>query len=364
MFSHSIGTDHAMWEPQVADLLPNFQILRYDIRGHGASDAPSGEYTIEQLGQDALSLADSLGIAKFAFCGISLGGAVGQWLASSAPARLSKLVLTNTSPQFGSPANWETRRTTVLNDGTAAIADLAMSRFFSPQALGGPCASSVRSVLLGTDRIGYAGCCAALRDFNHIEHLPQIQVPTLVIGGDRDVSTPWTGNGEILAREIPSARAVQLPSAHLSNLERPRSFIAALQDFLLPPPDPRIDPIAAGFATRRAVLSEQHVNKAIANTNDFNREFQELITRYAWGTIWTRPGLNHLTRRLLVIATTAALGRWEEFTLHVRAGLTHDLEPCDLKEVLLQTAVYAGVPAANTAFHIANEELNVQRKEN
>ena len=363
-FSHSIGTDHAMWEPQVPALLPYFQILRYDIRGHGASDAPSGDHTVEQLGQDALFLADSLGIGKFAFCGLSLGGAVGQWLASNAPARLSKLILANTSPQFGLPANWETRRTTVLKDGTAAIADLAMSRFFSPQKLGSPEASSVRSILLGTDPIGYAGCCAALRDFNHIEHLPQIQVPTLVIGGDRDVSTPWAGNGEILAREIPKARAVQLPAAHLSNLERPRSFTAALLDFLLPPADPRMDPIEAGFATRRAVLSDQHVDKAIANTNDFNREFQELITRYAWGTIWARPGLSHRTRRLLVLAMTAALGRWEEFTLHVRAGLAHDLEPCDLKEVLLQTAVYAGVPAANTAFHMANEELNAQRKEN
>jgi 3-oxoadipate enol-lactonase/4-carboxymuconolactone decarboxylase len=353
-----------MWEPQVPGLLPYFQILRYDIRGHGASDAPSGGYTIERLGQDALSLADSLGIGEFAFCGISLGGAIGQWLASNAPARLSKLILANTSPQFGSPANWETRRTTVLEDGTAAIADMAMSRFFSPQTLGSPEASSVRSILLGTDRIGYAGCCAALRDFNHVAHLPQIQVPTLVIGGDRDVSTPWPGNGEILAREIPKASAVQLPAAHLSNLERPRSFLAALLDFLLPPPDPRVDPIEAGFATRRAVLSEQHVDNAIANTNDFNREFQELITRYAWGAIWIRPGLSHLTRRLLVVATTAALGRWEEFTLHVRAGLAHDLEPCDLKEVLLQTAVYAGVPAANTGFHIANEQLKAKRAEN
>jgi 3-oxoadipate enol-lactonase/4-carboxymuconolactone decarboxylase len=360
MLSHSIGTDHAMWEPQVAGLLPYFQILRYDLRGHGASDAPSGEYTIEQLGQDALSLADSLGIGKFAFCGISLGGAVGQWLASNAPARLSKLVLANTSPQFGLPANWETRRTTVLKDGTAAIADLAMSRFFSPQKLGSPEAASVRSILLGTDRIGYAGCCAALRDFNHIAHLPQIQVPTLVIGGDRDVSTPWTGNGEILAREIEGARAVQLPAGHLSNLERPRSFSAARSDFLLPPRDPRIDPIDAGFATRRGVLGDQHVDKAIANTNDFNREFQELITRYAWGTIWTRTGLSQRTRRLLVLATTAALGRWEEFTLHVRAGLAHELEPCDLKELLLQTAVYVGVPAANSGFHIVDEQLKTE----
>src|SRR5260221_448822 len=137
-----------MWDPQVADLLPNFQILRYDIRGHGASDAPSGDYTVEQLGQDALSLADSLGIGKFAFCGISLGGAIGQWLASNAPARLSKLVLANTSPQFGPPANWETRRTTVLKDGMAAIVDIAMPRFFSPETLASSEAASVHSVRL------------------------------------------------------------------------------------------------------------------------------------------------------------------------------------------------------------------------
>jgi len=363
MLSHSIGTDHAMWDPQVPDLLPCFQILRYDIRGHGASDAPAGDYSIAQLGQDALSLADSLGLGKFAFCGISLGGAIGQWLASNAPARLSKLVLANTSPEFGPPANWESRRTTVLREGTVAIADMAMSRFFSPESLVGSNAASVRSVLLGTDRTGYAGCCAALRDFKHTVNLPQIHVATLVIGGDRDVSTPWAGNGEILAGEIPGARAVQLPAAHLSNLERPRSFSAALLDFLLPPPDPRIDPVDAGFATRRAVLGDQHVDKAIANTNDFNREFQDLITRYAWGTIWTRPGLSHRTRRLLVLATTAALGRWEEFTLHARAGLAQELEPCDLKEVLLQTAVYAGVPAANTGFHIVNGQLKGQNQE-
>jgi 3-oxoadipate enol-lactonase/4-carboxymuconolactone decarboxylase len=188
--------------------------------------------------------------------------------------------------------------------------------------------------------------------------LPKIQVPTLVIAGDRDVPTPWAGHGEVLAREIPGAQPIQLPAAHLSNLECPRSFTAALLEFLQPPPDPRVDPIEAGFVTRRAILGNQHVDKAAANTNDFNREFQQLITRYAWGTIWTRPGLSHRTRRLLVLATTAALGRWEEFTLHVRAGLAHDLEPCDLKEVLLQAAIYAGVPAANTGFHIVNEQLN------
>jgi 3-oxoadipate enol-lactonase/4-carboxymuconolactone decarboxylase len=141
-----------------------------------------------------------------------------------------------------------------------------------------------------------------------------------------------------------------LPAAHLSCLERPRSFSAALLGFLLPE---RED----GAKIRREVLGSEHVDRAAATTTDFNRDFQEMITRYAWGTIWARPGLDRRTRRLLVLAITAATGRWEEFRLHVRAGMKHELEPCDLEEVLLQTAVYAGIPAANTGFHAAREEM-------
>jgi 3-oxoadipate enol-lactonase/4-carboxymuconolactone decarboxylase len=356
VLSHSIGTDHAMWEPQMADLLRYFQVLRYDTRGHGASDAPPGEYSIELLGRDALGLLDALGIAQFAFCGLSLGGAVGQWIASNAPDRVTHLVLANTSPQFGPPTNWNTRMETVLKSGMRAIVDMVMQRFFSaePLAQKNPYTESIRSLLLGTDPIGYAGCCAALRDVDLTSLLGEIKVPTLVIVGDRDVSTPWTGHGEILAREISGAKAVHLPTAHLSNLEKPRSFTAAVLEFLLPQAD---NPLQAGFEVRRAVLGDAHVDKSIAATTDLTREFQELITRYAWGTIWTRPALDPRTRRLLVLAITAALGRWEEFTLHLRAGLAHELELCDLKEVLLQTAIYAGVPAANTGFHIASEQI-------
>jgi 3-oxoadipate enol-lactonase/4-carboxymuconolactone decarboxylase len=245
----------------------------------------------------------------------------------------------------------------------AAITDMAMQRFFSPETVARDDAEveTARSVLLGTDPVGYAGCCAALRDFDSEKFLGKIQVPTLVIAGDRDVSTPWSGQGEILAREIPGAHSLRLPAAHLSNLERPRAFTAALLEFLQPSPDASADPMAAGFTVRRAVLGDAHVDRAIAASNEFNREFQDLITRYAWGTIWTRPGLNPRTRRLLVLAMMAALGRWEEFRLHVRAGLQHELEVCDLKEVLLQTAIYAGVPAANTGFHVASEEIEKVR---
>jgi 3-oxoadipate enol-lactonase/4-carboxymuconolactone decarboxylase len=359
VLSHSIGTDHAMWDPQVPDLLPYFQVLRYDTRGHGASDSPKGEYSIEQLGADLIGLVDALGISKFAFCGLSLGGAIGQWLAAHAPDRVTGLVLANTSPQFGSPANWNTRIAAVRKGGMASIIDMAMQRFFSPETIqSSPEAASVRSVLLGTDPQGYIGCCAALRDADQVQSLRKINAPTLIVVGDKDVSTPWSGHGEILAREIPGSRVVHLPAAHISNIERPRSFTAALLEFLRPQAssqDSFKDPLQAGLETRRAVLGDAHVDKSIANTTEFNRDFQELITRYAWGTIWTRPGLSWRTRRLLVLAITAALGRWEEFALHVHAGLAHELEPCDVKEVLLQTAVYAGVAAANTGFKIVNE---------
>jgi 3-oxoadipate enol-lactonase/4-carboxymuconolactone decarboxylase len=232
-----------------------------------------------------------------------------------------------------------------------------MQRFFSAESLlkRKPYVGSVRSVFLGTDPAGYAGCCAALRDFDSTQDLEKITTPTLIIAGDNDVSTPWLGCGDILARAIAGARAVCLPATHLSNLERPHGFTAALTDFLLP--RPAGDTLEAGFSVRRKVLGDPHVDRAVADTTDFTREFQALITRYAWGTVWTRPGLEERARRLLVLAIAAALGRWEEFRLHVSAALGDGMEPSEIKEVLLQTAIYAGVPAANTGFHIAQEEL-------
>jgi 3-oxoadipate enol-lactonase / 4-carboxymuconolactone decarboxylase len=359
ILSHSISTDHAMWDPQVENLLPHFQILRYDTRGHGASEVTAGEYSIEMLGKDILALADALKILQFAFCGLSLGGAIGQWVAAHAPERVTHLVLANTSPQFVPRTNWETRMSAVAKGGMPAVVDVAMQRFFSADTLAKqvPYVASARSVFLGTDPVGYLGCCAALRDMNHVDLLRQIKSPTLVISGDRDVATPWSGHGERLANEITGAKALHLAAAHLSNLERPHSFTTALLEFLLPQPSANADPLQAGFAVRRAVLGDVHVDRAIANATEFTREFQELITRFAWGTIWSRPELDRRTRRLLVLAATASLGRWEEFALHVRAGLANELELCDLKEVLLQTAVYAGVPAANTGFQIAAEQI-------
>lgn len=357
VLSHSIGTDHGMWAPQIDDLIQYFQVLRYDTRGHGASEAPAAEYSVEQLGTDVLGLTDALGIRKFAFCGLSMGGAIGQWLAVNAPQRIERLVLANTGPRLGSPENWKMRINSVTEKGMSALLEMAMQRFFSEETRQrrDPQYESIKSVFLGTNPAGYAGCCAALRDFDGNAVLDKITAPTLVISGQRDASTPWIGHGEVLCQKIRGAKSVQLDAAHLSNLERPHSFTAAVAEFLLS--DPGTDPFQNGLRVRRAVLGNEHVDNAIANTTDLNREFQDLITRYAWGTIWTRPGLDIRTRRLLVLAMTAALGRYEEFRMHLRAGLKAGLEVSDLKEVLLQSAIYAGVPVANTAFLIVREEL-------
>ena len=353
---HSLGADHGMWELQMPALMRNFQVLRVDLRGHGASDAPGGDYTIPQLAEDVLAAADAAGRERFSYCGLSLGGMIGQWLGAKTD-RIERLVLANTSPRMADPSLFDTRRETVLEQGMGAIADAVMQRFFTTRtlALANATAESVRQVLLATDPIGYAGCCAAIRDMDHRLLLSEIRVPTLVIASDQDVSTPWEGHGEALAASIPQARSIRLDAAHLSNVERPSGFNAALLDFLAGDTTPP-DPLTTGLAIRRAVLGDAHVDRAIANTTRMTRDFQDLIPRYAWGTIWTRPGLDPRTRRLLVLAMTASLGRWEEFRLHVRTGLASELELPDLEEVLLQVAIYAGVPAANSGFQIAAEE--------
>ena len=215
------------------DLLEHFQVLRYDARGHGASDVPPGDYTLDQLGKDVLALADKLGLGKFAFCGLSMGGAVGQWLAINAPQRLSALVLANTAPKLGTPDTWNERRKAVLSGGMQSIVDATMQRFFSADKQDSVWAQSTRRVLLGTDPKAYAACCAALRDTDMRASLNSISVPTLVIGGHQDPSTPWEGNGSILAANIPGAKTVLLQTAHLSNLEAPVAFTHAVRDFLL-----------------------------------------------------------------------------------------------------------------------------------
>ena len=360
---NSIGTDIALYDAAVPHLLSDVRVLRIDSRGHGASDAPDGDYSLDLLAGDVLSVMDAAGVETAAVCGTSLGGMVAMTLALKAPARVTALVLACTSAAVD-PAMWAARIAAVRADGTIAIADMAMGRFFSdtfrgkhPEAV-----ETVRAALLAQTAQGYSACAAAIRDMDLADRISVIAVPTLVIGGSRDVSLPFVGHGDAIAAAIPGARATVLDTAHLPSIEAPASFAAAVRGFMAQGRDgtAKADANAVlfeeGLKNRRKVLGDAWVDNSLAGRTPFNADYQAMITRYAWNEIWGRPGLDHRTRRLLVLAICASLGRWEEFRLHVKSGLEQDgFTEDDLKEVLMQTAIYAGVPAANTGFNEAAE---------
>jgi len=178
----------------------------------------------------------------------------------------------------------------------SAVEGAVMERYFSPPVLASsnPLVATTRTALLAANPVGYSGCCAAIRDHDGRTFLERIAVPTLVISGNGDVSMPPAQHGQLLVDSIPGARGVRLDAGHLSNLERPRAFNAAVAGWVVPAPADIAD---AGMAVRRAVLGDAHVDRAIAAQTDFTREFQSLITTFAWGTIWTRPGIDTATRR-------------------------------------------------------------------
>lgn len=358
---NSIGTDHAMWSPIMPLLLARFRVIRMDTRGHGASDAPSGDYNLALLAADARAVLDAAAAPSAAVCGLSLGGMIAMQLALEAPTRVTRLILACTSPAMPRET-WVERIRLVRAQGMAAITDAALGRFFTPafRAANPAYVASIRRTLETTDPLGYAACGAAIRDMDLLARLGAIRAPTLVIAGSADVSTPVEGHGERLVAAIPGARLTVLPTAHIACAEAPDAFAAALVGFL--DDAPARDDVAAaraclfedGLVNRRQVLGNAWVDASFAKRNAFNADFQDLITRNAWSEIWSRPGLDHRTRRLLVLAMTAALGRWEEFRLHVRAGLEQQgFTRDELKEMILQTAVYCGMPAGNTAMHHA-----------
>ena len=351
---NSIGTDMALWETSVPHLLPAFRLLRIDARGHGASDAPDGDYSLAMLADDVIAVMDAAGVQTAAVAGVSIGGMIAMELALAYPTRVTALALVCTSATMDAGA-WRERIELVRAEGTAAIADMAMGRFLSPRfvATHGGAAESVRQGLIAMADTGYAGCGAAIRDMALIHRLPAIAMPTLVVAGDRDASTPFAGHGERIVAAMPDAHVVHLDAAHLAPIETPAALAATLRAFLKPADTQDAASILfeAGLVNRRRVLGDAWVDASLAKRTDFTADFQAMITRIAWNEIWGRPGLDDRSRRFIVLAITVALGRWEEFALHVRTGLMRDgFTREELKEVLMQSAIYAGVPAANTAF--------------
>jgi 3-oxoadipate enol-lactonase / 4-carboxymuconolactone decarboxylase len=370
MFANSLGTNFHVWGPQAAALAGRFRILRYDMRGHGLTDCPpaaAGGYTIDMLADDVIGLLDALGIERVHFCGLSIGGMVAQRLAAKAPERVASLVLCDTANRIGTAAMWDERIAAIRSGGLAGIAEGVLARWFTPEFLAKrPSeARGAASMLVRTPVDGYVDCCRAIRDADLRDDDRRISCPTLVVVGDQDASTPPSSARELVEAIAGARLAVIEGAGHIPTLEQPARLNAALAEFLaaLSGREDEGGLYERGLAVRRSVLGAAHVERASLRATAFDRDFQAFITRQAWGEVWTRPGLERKTRSMLTIAMLAALGQEDELKLHVRATRNTGVSRDEVKEILLQAAIYAGVPAANSAFRHAKSIYEDMDKE-
>ena len=234
VFSNSLGANFSMWDAQVVALNSKFRILRYDTRGHGQSSVTPGPYNIELLANDVLRLLDALHLDRVHFCGLSLGGQTGMWLGINAAQRIHKLVLCNTGATIGTADSWKTRIDAVLARGTQDVSAAILSRWFTaPFSAQHPeVVAKAKAAIESTNPLGYTANCAAVRDYDSRSQLSSIAVPTVVIAGTHDLATP-VADGRFIADHIPGARFLELPAAHLSNIECADAFTSALESFLL-----------------------------------------------------------------------------------------------------------------------------------
>ena len=233
VFSNSLGTNHRMWEPQIAAFTRHFRALRYDTRGHGESSVTPGPYSNEQLSRDVLGLLDALRLDRVYFCGLSMGGMTGMFLGAHASERLHKIVLCNTAAKIGTADTWNARIATVQNSGMKSVAAVVLERWLTPayRAAHPAETNTVLEMLEHTNPEGYAACCASVRDTDERESLGRMRVPAMVVAGKHDPAIPLA-DARYLADQIPSAHYVELRAAHLSNLEAKDDFNQAVLRFL------------------------------------------------------------------------------------------------------------------------------------
>ena len=368
----SLGTSAStLWSTCAAGLSDAFDVLAWDLPGHGHNKAvPEEPFTMADLARGVLRVVDDVlehrGEAKgrFFYAGDSVGGAVGLQLLLDAPERVAAAALLCTGAQIGDPAMWAGRIGQVSVSGTPVMVAGSAERWFGPGFLdrSPDLGSALLGALQDTVDAGYVQVCQALAEYDVRDRLGEIAAPVLAIAGAVDVATPPAKLEEI-ATGVRDGRLEVLDGvAHLAPVEAPEAVATLIRRHLLGEEPPAAAPSpserhAAGMLVRREVLGDAHVDRATANATDFTRDFQELITEYAWGEIWTRPGLDRRSRSLITLTALVARGHHEELAMHVRAALRNGLTVEELQELFLQTAIYCGVPDANTAFRIAQGVL-------
>ena len=363
----SLGTTTSLWDGVVGPLAEQHRVLRFDLPGHGASPATVHPFTVAGLADAVIALVDSVGGGAFHYAGISLGGAVGLELALRHPNRLLSLAVICSGPKIGSADGWQQRAAQIRGSGTPSVVVSSAERWFAPGFLERDPSrgSAALAELNGVDDESYALCCEALARYDVTDAVSGIHLPVLCASGEFDVATP-TELLVSLAAAIPGARhEMIIGAAHLPALERPDRVAQLLLDLWSTGRAAGAEYRTAaqtyeeGMLVRRAVLGDAHVDRATAAITPETADFQDFITRYAWGEIWTRPGLDRRTRSFLTLASLVTGGHEGELGMHVRAALTNGLSRAEISEAILHTAIYAGVPAANAAFAVARSTFAV-----
>ncbi|TAM92909.1 MAG: alpha/beta fold hydrolase [Jatrophihabitans sp.] len=344
-----------MWAPCLGPLVERFRVIRVELPGHdGSVTAPRATpCTLGDLADRVLAVLDQAGVGRAHVAGVSIGAMTALWLAARHPARVGRIAALCTTAH-PDPERYRSRAAAVRDRGVAAVADVPRALWITPALAERDPAlpAALEAMQAGVDPEGYAQCCDALATTDLRPELARVAAPALVVAGADDPAAPPDQLREI-ADGIAGARLVLLDhAAHLAPVERPGAVARLLLDHLAAPGTP-----AAGDVTRRAVLGDAHVDAAAAATTGFTAAFQDFITRYAWGEVWPRPGLGRRERSIATLAVLVTLGAEHELALHVRGALRNGLTPDEIGEVLLHTALYAGLPRANRAFAIAREVL-------
>jgi 3-oxoadipate enol-lactonase/4-carboxymuconolactone decarboxylase len=377
----SLGTSAtALWSACVAAGLSDaFDVVAWDLPGHGHNHTvPDEPLSIADLARGVVRVVDDVQEQRgdlgdrFFYAGDSVGGAVGLHLLLDSPERVAAAAVICSGARIGGDDVWTDRIAAVRASGTSGQVAGSSERWFGPGFLERSPAvgSALLHSLTEVEDDGYVRTCEALIGYDVRDRLGEVTAPVLAVAGAHDPAAPVEGM-RLVAEGVQDGRLVVLDGvSHLAPAEAPDEVAGLLlEHFLgaerggtlrgslaLAPQGPE-DRYESGMAVRREVLGDAHVDRAVAGTTPLTEDFQRFITEYAWGSIWTRPGLDRRSRSMITLTALIALGHDEELAMHVRAARTNGLSDDEIKEVVLHSAIYCGVPAANTAFRIATRIL-------
>ena len=380
-----------LWGGVARELEGRFRIIGWELPGHGGAPAGSEDFSIEELAQGVLAAVDAVeelpAESPFWYAGCSVGGAVGLQLLVDAPQRVRGAVITASAPQLGDPEQWRERAALVEAAGTPTQVIGSAQRWLTQDfierdaAAGTGITTGLLHALQSADRHGYAQVCRAIAAFDLTGRLGEIVAPVIAVAGEQDPSVEPQAVRD-WAQQVPGARFELIEqAAHMIPAQQPAALAGLIKELAAQSPgSASTDPLrregapssvgdsaqapapraggdrtasqahADGMRVRREVLSDAHVDRSEANKDEFTAEWQDFISRYAWGEIWTRPGLDRPMRSAITLTALIAAGHWGEFEMHVRAALRNGLTREQIKEILLQSSIYLSVPSANNAF--------------